>query len=231
MNIEIPSPGADRFAVRAGTPGKGITRANDPHQARRGRRRGRCTCRLGRWASMSTCMRSAADELRFRRIVDIPFGTYVAALESCQRPGQDAELQIGPSRARGPIKHDRDADTVRFEVRLSRGRLRPLLCTRLDIDRRSRSSSGTALELIPYQRVRSTAAYFRAGHLLLDSFATAAAAAVPEQIAGRFAAAAVMVTGTGGALAEIRNSPPRPNMGNSPDERIPLARLASMPCQ
>jgi len=33
------------------------------------------------------------------------------------------------------------------------------------------SSSSTALELIPCGRVRPTAAYFRAGHLLLDSLA------------------------------------------------------------
>jgi hypothetical protein len=38
---------------------------------------------------------------------------------------------------------------------------------RLNIDRWSASS--TALELIPRGRVRTTAAYFRAGHLLLDS--------------------------------------------------------------
>jgi hypothetical protein len=38
---------------------------------------------------------------------------------------------------------------------------------RLNIDRSSRPSS-TALELIPCGRVRATASYFRAGHLLLD---------------------------------------------------------------
>jgi hypothetical protein len=40
---------------------------------------------------------------------------------------------------------------------------------RLIIDRWS--SSSIALELIPCGRVRPTAAYFRAGHLLLDSLA------------------------------------------------------------
>jgi hypothetical protein len=39
---------------------------------------------------------------------------------------------------------------------------------RLNVDRWSRPSS-TALELIPCGRVRATARYFRAGHLLLDS--------------------------------------------------------------
>jgi hypothetical protein len=38
---------------------------------------------------------------------------------------------------------------------------------RLNLDRWSRPSS-TALELIPRGRVRATASYFRAGHLLLD---------------------------------------------------------------
>ena len=44
--------------------------------------------------------------------------------------------------------------------------LRPLLRIRLDIDRWSASS--TVVELIPCGRARPTAAYFRAGHLLLD---------------------------------------------------------------
>jgi hypothetical protein len=39
---------------------------------------------------------------------------------------------------------------------------------RLDVDCWS-ASSRTALELIPCGRVRGTAGYFRAGHLLLDS--------------------------------------------------------------
>ena len=40
---------------------------------------------------------------------------------------------------------------------------------RLEVERWSASSARTALELIPCQRVRPTAAYFRSGHLLLDS--------------------------------------------------------------
>ena len=117
---------------------------------------------------MSKGMCPVARELTFRRIVDIPFGTCVAALESYCR-GHDGEHRIGRSRLSGPIRHDRDGGTLRFEVRLSRGRLRPALRMRLDIDRWSRLSSWTALELLPDQRVRPTAAYFRAGHLLLDS--------------------------------------------------------------
>jgi hypothetical protein len=116
---------------------------------------------------MSAGMRSALGWLSFRRIVDVPFETCVATLESWQRTGQDSELQIGESRLAGPIEHDRDSGTRRIEVRLARGPLRPLRRMRLDIDRWS--SSSTALELIPYGRVRPTPAYFRAGHLLLDS--------------------------------------------------------------
>ena len=118
---------------------------------------------------MSKEMCSVRQELTFRRIVDIPFETCVAALESCHRRGQDGEHQIGRSRLRGPITHDRDGGILRFEVRLSRGWPRPALRMRLDIDRWSRSSSRTALELFPDQRVRPTAAYYRVGHLLLDS--------------------------------------------------------------
>ncbi len=105
--------------------------------------------------------------LLFRRIVDVPFETCVAALDSWQRTGLDGELRIGDSRLRGPIEHDRHSDTPRIEVRLARGPLHPLLRMRLDIDRWS--SSSTVVELIPCGRVRPTAAYFRAGHLLLDS--------------------------------------------------------------
>ena len=66
-------------------------------------------------------------------------------------------------------EHNRDTGTCRVEIRLARGRLRPLLRMRLDIDRWTWSPARTALELIPCQRVRPTAAFFRAGHLLLDS--------------------------------------------------------------
>jgi hypothetical protein len=70
---------------------------------------------------------------------------------------------------RGPIEHDRDSGTYRIEVRLGRGPLRPRLHMRLNIDRWSWLPAKTALELIPCERVWPTAAYFRAGHLLLDS--------------------------------------------------------------
>jgi len=106
--------------------------------------------------------------LSFRRIVDIPFETCVAALEGWRRGGHNGELQLGQSRLRGPIGHDRGSGTCRVEVRLARGPLRPPLRMRLDLDCWSRSSS-TALELIPCGHVRATASYFRAGHLLLDS--------------------------------------------------------------
>ena len=115
--------------------------------------------------SSGTC--SVLGRLPFRRIVDVPFETCLAAVESGQRTGLDGELRIGESRLRGPIEQDRDSGTRRIEVRLARGPLRPRLRMRLDIDRWS--SSSTALELIPCRRVRPTAAYFRAGHLLLDS--------------------------------------------------------------
>jgi hypothetical protein len=115
-------------------------------------------------------MWSGLGRLSFRRIVDIPFETCVAALEGWQREGEDGELQVGQGGLQGPIEHDRGSGTCRVEVRLARGPLRPLLRMRLDVDCWSPSSS-TALELIPCGRVLATASYFRAGHLWLDSLA------------------------------------------------------------
>jgi hypothetical protein len=125
--------------------------------------------------SAGTC--PVPGRLPFRRIVEVPFETCLAAVESGQRTGPDGELRIGESRLRGPIEHDRDSGTRRIEVRLARGPLRPLLRMRLNIDRWS--SSSTAFELIPCGRVRPTAAYFRAGHLLLDSLARSLSQPLP----------------------------------------------------
>jgi hypothetical protein len=103
----------------------------------------------------------------FRRIVDVPFETFMAALDSWQRTGPGGGLRIGRSQVRGPAVHDRDTGTRRIQVGLARGPLRPLQRMRLEID--CWSCSATAIELIPCGRVRPTAAYFRAGHLMLDS--------------------------------------------------------------
>ena len=106
--------------------------------------------------------------LLFRRLVDIPFEVCAAALERwLWQEGHDGRLLIGRSVLRGPIEHDRDSDTCRIEVRLVRGPLHSPLRMRLDVDRWS-SPSSTAFELIPSVRVRPTASYFRAGHLVLD---------------------------------------------------------------
>jgi len=113
---------------------------------------------------------SGPGGLSFRRIVGIPFETCVAALESWRLQGHGSELHVGQSRLRGPIEHDRGSGTCRVEVLLARGPLRPPLRMRLNLDCWSRPS-GTALELIPCGRVRATASYFRAGHLLLDLLA------------------------------------------------------------
>jgi hypothetical protein len=106
------------------------------------------------------------ESLSFRRIVDVPFDTFVAALDSRLRTGHGGELRLGRSQLLGPIEHDRDLGTRRVQVRLARGPVHPLLRMRLDIDRWS--SSSTALELIPGRLIRPTADYFRAGALLLD---------------------------------------------------------------
>jgi hypothetical protein len=116
---------------------------------------------------MSTSMVPESGSLSFWRTVDVPFETYVAALDSWLRTRHGGELRFGGSQLLGPMEHDRDLGTRRIQVRLARGPLHPLLRMRLDIDRWS--SSSTALELIPCRLVRPTADYFRAGRLLLDS--------------------------------------------------------------
>ena len=115
---------------------------------------------------MSAGIKPVPGWLSFRRIADVPFQTCVATLDRWQRTGHGGELRAGPSLLRGPIEYDSATGTCRIQVRLARGPLRPYQRMRLDIDR---WSSSTALELIPCGRVRPTAAYFRAGHLFLDS--------------------------------------------------------------
>ena len=109
-----------------------------------------------------------ASQLSFRWIIDIQLETCVAALEDGQRAGPRTDLYIGRSLLRGPIQYDRHTGTYSIEVGLARGPLRPLLPMRLHIDRWSGPAARTALELLPCARVRPAAAYFRAGHLLLD---------------------------------------------------------------
>lgn len=108
-----------------------------------------------------------ADVLSFRRIADIPCDAYLAVLESWQLTGHDGELFLGDSMLRGPVEHDRYFGTWRIEVRLVRGPLRPPVRMRLEIA--PWYAGTTALELIPCERVRPSAAYFAAGDRLLDS--------------------------------------------------------------
>jgi hypothetical protein len=121
-------------------------------------------------ASMSGGVGFAVSWLSFPPTIDIPFKMCVAALESWQRTGQGGELQIGRSQLRWPIEQDHDRCACRIGIGLGRGPLRPPRRMRLDLSCWSPSSSRTVLELIPNQRVRPAAAYFRSGHLLLDSF-------------------------------------------------------------
>lgn len=116
---------------------------------------------------MSTSMVPVLESLSFWRIEDVPFETYVTALESWLHTGPGSELRFGGSQLLGPVEHDRDLGTRRIQVHLARGPLHPPLRMRLDIDRWSATS--TALELIPCRLVRPAPDYFRAGRLLLDS--------------------------------------------------------------
>jgi hypothetical protein len=130
---------------------------------------------------MSAGTYPAVNWLSFRRIIDIPFETCAATLESWRRTGPGGELRIGRSLLRWPAGPDRHRGTHQIEVDLARGPLRPPLRMRLDVDRWSPSSAWTTLELIPCQRVRATAAYFRSGHLLLDSLTRSLRQHVPAQ--------------------------------------------------
>ena len=71
----------------------------------------------------------------FRRIVDVPFETCVAALGSWQRTEQGGEVRFGDSLLCGPVERDPGSATCRIQGRLARGALRPLLRMRVDIDR------------------------------------------------------------------------------------------------
>ena len=52
----------------------------------------------------------------FRRIVDVPVETCVAALDSWQRTEHGGELRFGGQCCRGPIEHDRDSATRRIQA-------------------------------------------------------------------------------------------------------------------
>jgi hypothetical protein len=145
---------------------------------------------------------TAPGPLSFRRIVDIPFETCAAALDRWQRAGHHGELRLGESQLLGPMEHDRDSSTRRLEVRLARGALRPILRMRLDID--LWSSSSTALELIPCERIRPTASYFRAGHLLLDSLIRSLPQHLPPARARDTASQAHMPVSSGRRLSRGR---------------------------
>ena len=120
-----------------------------------------------------------ANSLSFWEIADIPFNGYVAGLESWQLTGHDGELRLGNSLLREPIERHQYLGTWQIEVRLGRGPLRRPVRMRLVIA--PWSSTATALELIPCQRVRPSAAYFTAGHRLLDSLTRTPPAHVPVQ--------------------------------------------------
>jgi len=126
----------------------------------------------GTWAGTNAGAgtRLSAGSVSFGRIVAVPFGAWVAALDRWQLTGHYSQLRLGQSLV-GPAERDPQLDTCRVEVRLGRGPLRPPVRMRLDIDRLSATT--TALQLIPRQRVRPTAAYVRAGHHLLDTLTSA----------------------------------------------------------
>ena len=69
---------------------------------------------------MSTSMVPVLRSLSFWQIVDVPFDTYVAALDSWLRTRRSGELRFGRSQLLGPMEHERDLGTRRIQVRLAR---------------------------------------------------------------------------------------------------------------
>jgi hypothetical protein len=67
---------------------------------------------------VSAGTRPARAWLSFRRIVDIPFATCVAALDSWQLTGHDGGRRASQHLVCGPAEHDRDNGTRRVPVRL-----------------------------------------------------------------------------------------------------------------
>jgi hypothetical protein len=116
-------------------------------------------------------------QLSFWRIVNVPHGTWMAALEHWQLTGADTELRLGPGVLRGPAGHDPHFGTCQIQARLARGPLSPPVRMQLHIDRWS--AAATAVELIPCQRVSPSTAYFRAGRALLDCLTCAVPAHPP----------------------------------------------------
>jgi hypothetical protein len=115
--------------------------------------------------------------LSFRRIAGIPFDAHMAVLGTWRLTGHDGQLRLGKSLLRGPIKRDQHFGTCRIEVRLARGPLRPPVRMRLEIE--PWSPTATALDLIPCQRVRPSAAHFAGGHRPMDSLTRTLAVDVP----------------------------------------------------
>jgi hypothetical protein len=75
---------------------------------------------------MSTRMVPVLESLSFWRIEDVPFETYVAALDSWLHTGNGGELRFDGSQLLGPMEHDRDLGTRRIQVSLTRSlRQRP----------------------------------------------------------------------------------------------------------
>ena len=179
---------ADHAAPPAAGPGRAAPLRPGPPEGRHGQRPAPPRRLISDGAGLSTGTRPARAWWSFRRIVDIPFGTCVAALESGQLTGHDGGPRAGLGLVYGPVEHDRDCGTCRVQVHLARGPLRPPLPMRLQADPWSSSPPRTALELIPCGHVRPSAAYFRAGHLLLDSLARRWLRAVPAQRPGHTAA-------------------------------------------
>lgn len=66
-----------------------------------------------------------ADQLSLWRIVNVPFGTWLAAMERWQLSGPGSESRLGRSLLHGPAEHDHHFGTCQIQARLALGPLPP----------------------------------------------------------------------------------------------------------
>jgi hypothetical protein len=101
-----------------------------------------------------------ADLTSFRQIADVRSTPTWPPLTAGSSPDTAANCASATACCEGRPSEDPHFGTTQIEVRLAYGPLRPPVRMRLEIE--PWSPTATALELIPCQRVRPSAAYFAA---------------------------------------------------------------------
>jgi hypothetical protein len=106
----------------------------------------------------------------FLRLVDLPFATVAAALESLwEREQRGGFVTVGTGAHVGRPEVANGIGRVRVIMERRWGRISSSLPMELEIAPWSDSRPVTRLELVAGRRVRATRRYFLAGHLVLDA--------------------------------------------------------------